>query len=60
MFVENPKMLNKRIKTKVIKSFEGVVSHGKKINKRSSTKADGGDSGLYQVSASKRSDSLSL
>ena len=36
----NPKMLNKRNKTKAIKSFEGVVSHGKKINKRS--KDDGG------------------
>ena len=27
-------MLNKRNKTKAIKSFEGVVSHGKKIDKR--------------------------
>jgi hypothetical protein len=30
----NPKMLNKRNKTKAIKSFEGIVSHGKKLNKR--------------------------
>ncbi len=30
----NPKMLNKRYKTKAIQSFEGIVSHGKKINKR--------------------------
>lgn len=30
----NPKMLNKRYKTKAVQSFEGIVSHGKKINKR--------------------------
>jgi hypothetical protein len=27
-------MLNKRYKAKAIQSFEGIVSHGKKINKR--------------------------
>lgn len=30
----NPKMLNKRNKAKAVKSFEDVVSHGKKLNKR--------------------------
>jgi ribosomal RNA-processing protein 12 len=30
----NPKMLNKRNKAKAVKSFEGIVSHGKKLNKR--------------------------
>jgi hypothetical protein len=38
----NPKMLNKRNKTKAIKSFEGVVSHGKKLNKRAKGDDDGG------------------
>jgi hypothetical protein len=37
----NPKMLNKRNKTKAIKSFEGVVSHGKKVNKRSGSATGG-------------------
>ena len=34
-------MLNKRNKTKAVKSFEGIVSHGKKLNKRK-----GGTGGL--------------
>jgi len=38
----NPKMLNKRNKTKAIKSFEGVVSHGKKLNKRKGQSEEGG------------------
>lgn len=45
----NPKMLNKRYKDKAVKSFEGVVSHGKKINKRqggSEKKTEGLFSGL--------------
>ena len=36
----NPKMLNKRNKAKAIKSFENVVSHGKKQDKRQ--RRDGG------------------
>jgi hypothetical protein len=35
----NPKMLNKRYKEKAVKSFEGVVSHGKKENKRTGKKS---------------------
>ena len=27
-------MLNKRNKTKAVKSFEGIISHGTKLNKR--------------------------
>lgn len=34
----NPKMLNKRNKQKAVQSFEGVISHGKKIGKRSGSK----------------------
>lgn len=30
----NPKMLNKRYRDKAVESFEGIVSHGKKENKR--------------------------
>jgi hypothetical protein len=37
-------MLNKRNKTKAIKSFEGIVSHGKKINKRKG--GNGGDAAM--------------
>ena len=37
----NPKMLNKRMKDKAIKSFEGIVSHGKKIDKRTGKKSSG-------------------
>lgn len=42
----NPKMLNKRNKTKAIKSFEGVVSHGKKVDKRKNNKESGMLSGI--------------
>lgn len=42
----NPKMLNKRYKDKAVKSFENVVSHGKKIGKRSEKKTEGLFSGL--------------
>lgn len=42
----NPKMLNKRHKEKAVKSFEGVVSHGKKIGKRTEKKTEGLLSGL--------------
>lgn len=42
----NPKMLNKRNKAKAVKTFEGVVSHGKKINKRSEKKTEGLLSGI--------------
>lgn len=42
----NPKMLNKRNKTKAIKSFEGVVSHGKKIDKRKGNSDTGMLSGI--------------
>jgi hypothetical protein len=35
-------MLNKISNTKTIKSFEGVVSHGKKLNKRAKGDDDGG------------------
>jgi len=42
----NPKMLNKRNKTKAIKSFEGVVSHGKKLNKRKGTSGIAADDGM--------------
>jgi hypothetical protein len=39
-------MLNKRNKAKAIKSFEGVVSHGKKLNKRSKNEEGGLLSGI--------------
>lgn len=42
----NPKMLNKRNKSKAVKSFEGVVSSGKKIDKRSGKKTEGLLSGM--------------
>lgn len=42
----NPKMLNKRNKEKAVKSFENVVSHGKKVGKRSEKKTDGLLSGM--------------
>jgi hypothetical protein len=41
----NPKMLNKRNKEKAVKTFEGIVSHGKKENKRSG-KSEGMLSGI--------------
>jgi len=31
----NPEMLNPRKKNQAVKSFTGIVSHGKKLNKRS-------------------------
>jgi len=34
-------MLNKRSRDKAVKSFEGVVSHGKKENKRGNRKSEG-------------------
>lgn len=37
----NPKMLNKRYKEQAVKSFENVVSHGKKDNKRTGKKSEG-------------------
>ncbi len=42
----NPKMLNKRNKDKAVKTFETVVSHGKKIGKRSGKKTEGLLSGM--------------
>ena len=42
----NPKMLNKRYKEQAVKSFEGVVSHGKKEQKRSGKKSEGLLSGM--------------
>jgi hypothetical protein len=39
-------MLNKRNKTKAIKSFAEVVSHGKKVNKRKNEKEGGLFSGI--------------
>ena len=42
----NPKMLNKRNKEKAVKSFEGVVSHGKKQFKKTGKKSDGLLSGM--------------
>ena len=39
-------MLNKRNKEKAVKSFEAVVSHGKKIGKRTGKKTDGLLSGM--------------
>lgn len=43
----NPKMLNKRNKTKAVKSFEGVVSHGKKLNKRKGGTGGADEGGLF-------------
>ena len=42
----NPKMLNKRNKEKAVKSFESIVSHGKKQDKRSGKKNSGLLSGM--------------
>lgn len=42
----NPKMLNKRNKEKAVKSFESIVSHGKKIGKRTGKKTEGLLSGM--------------
>jgi hypothetical protein len=42
----NPKMLNKRNKDKAVNSFKGVVSHGKKENKRTGKKSEGLLSGM--------------
>jgi len=39
-------MLNKRNKDKAVKSFETVVSHGKKIGKRTEKKSEGLLSGM--------------
>lgn len=39
-------MLNKRNKEKAVKSFEQVVSHGKKIGKRTGKKSEGLFSGM--------------
>jgi len=42
----NPEMLNPRKKKEAINSFAGLVSHGKKLDKRTGKKADGMLSGL--------------
>jgi len=38
----NPDMLNPRKKKQAIQTFEGVVSHGKKTDKRTGKKVSGG------------------
>lgn len=38
----NPEMLNPRKKKQAIQTFEGVVSHGKKLDKRASKKIGSG------------------
>ena len=41
-FKLNPEMLNPRKKKQAIQTFEGVVSHGKKLDKRTNKKISGG------------------
>lgn len=43
----NPEMLNPRKKNQAVKSFTGIVSHGKKLNKRSGSAGKKND-GLLQ------------
>ncbi len=46
-FQLNPEMLNPRKKKQAVQTFEGVVSHGKKLDKRSGKKVSSGSlSGL--------------
>lgn len=42
----NPEMLNPRKKSQAVQSFSGVVSHGKKLDKRSGKKKEGMLAGL--------------
>lgn len=42
----NPEMLNPKNKSKAVASFAGVVSHGKKIDKRTMKRKDGMLAGL--------------
>lgn len=37
----NPEMLNPRKKTQAVNSFAGIVSHGKKLEKRTGKRKDG-------------------
>lgn len=41
-FQLNPEMLNPRKKKQAVQTFEGVVSHGKKLDKRSGKKISSG------------------
>lgn len=51
----NPEMLNPRKKNQAVKSFTGIVSHGKKLNKRSGSTGKKNE-GLLQGMGFKKQD----
>lgn len=52
----NPEMLNPRKKTQAVNNFAGIVSHGKKLEKRTGKRKDGILAGMSTGQKKKRKD----